>query len=139
MHKIRYILATALLTTCLANTAFADELPVEKGDALSQCYAEIGVKPRTELESCLNNHAEEAKNALKAKFTAVKKEIEDTGSSASEAAVKSLEASQEAFEAFKRAECQRVSDAAMGGSGAGDFARGCDIDLMRWRTNQLGE
>lgn len=139
MHKFKYIVATALLSTCLGNAAFAAEEAEQKDDALSQCYAEIGDKPRTELAGCLDKKAEEAKAALDAKFSAVKKEIEDTGSSASEAAVKSLDASQEAFKAFKTAECQRVTDAAMGGSGAGDFARGCEVDLIRWRTNQLGE
>ncbi|MGU3401379.1 UmoC family flagellar biogenesis regulator [Brucellaceae bacterium D45D] len=139
MHKFKYIFTAALISISLANTALAGEKAEEKDDALSQCYAEIGDKPRTELASCLDRQAQETKAALDAKFSAVKKEIEDTGSSASEAAVKSLEASQQAFETFKAAECQRVSDATMGASGASDFARGCDIDLMRFRTIQLGE
>lgn len=139
MTKFKFILAVGLIGACFTAPTRADEQAEKKTDALSQCYAEIGDQPRPELLSCLEKYQKEARAALDAKLQSVEKDIKDTDSSASETALKSLAASQQAFDAFLKAECQRVSDAAMGGTGASDFALGCAVDLLRWRTKQLDD
>lgn len=118
--------------------AQAQSTPQEQG-ALAQCEAQIGSQPRTELASCLDKLEKQAKSELAAKLKKLRKDIKDTGSSASEAALKSLAASERQFEQFRKAECRRVADAAMGGSGAGDFERACKTDLLRWRTSRLDQ
>ncbi len=135
--KLKFILAACLTGACFATSGFADEKAEKKEDALSQCYAEIGDKPRTELEACLGKMKKQARHALGQQLDKTRKDIIDTGSSAGDDALKSLEHSQKAFETFLKAECQRVIDAAMGGSGAGDFGQGCEVDLLHWRTKQL--
>lgn len=45
--------------------------------------------------------------------------------------------SQEAFDHYKEAECQRAVDAAMGGTSGADFALGCEIDLITQRIERL--
>lgn len=137
MTKFKFILVVGLIGACFTAPALADEQTEKKADVLSQCYAEIGNQPRAELLSCLEKYQKEAKAALDAKLQSAEKDIKDTDSSASETALKSLAASQQAFDAFLHAECQRVNDATMGGSGAGDFARACEVDLLRWRAKQL--
>lgn len=111
----------------------------QEQDALAQCEAQIGSQPRTELASCLDKLEKQAKSELAAKLKKLRKDINDTGSSASEAALKSLAASERQFELFRKAECRRVADATMGGSGAGDFERACKTDLLRWRTSRLDQ
>ncbi|MEN5334838.1 lysozyme inhibitor LprI family protein [Brucella pseudintermedia] len=132
---------SALLGILLSSVilpAHAQGVGQEQG-ALAQCNAQIGSQPRTELASCLDKLEKQAKSELAAKLRKLRKDITDTGSSASEAALKSLAASERQFELFRKAECRRVADVAMGGSGAGDFERACKADLLRWRISRLDQ
>lgn len=119
-------------------SAHAEDAKPEDG-ALAQCYAEIGTQPRTELAPCLEKLEKQARSELDARLEKLRKDIEETGSAASETALKSLAASEQQFELFRKAECRRVADAAMGGSGAGDFGRACETDLLRWRISRLDQ
>lgn len=127
-----------LLLSSVIVPAFAQGVQQEQ-DPLAQCNAKIGSQPRTALAPCLDELQKQAKSELAAKLETLRKEIKDTGSSASETALKSLEASERQFELFRQAECRRVADAAMGGSGAEDFGRACQIELLRWRISRLDE
>ncbi|MBB5701731.1 hypothetical protein FHS76_001593 [Ochrobactrum daejeonense] len=133
----RPLLLGVLLSTPLMSAHAQDAQPDD--GALAQCYAEIGTQPRTELAPCLEKLEKQARSELDVTLEKLRKDIEETGSSASEAALKSLAASEEQFELFTKAECRRVVDAAMGGSGAEDFGRACTTDLLRWRISRLDQ
>ncbi|MFC7064669.1 lysozyme inhibitor LprI family protein [Brucella rhizosphaerae] len=128
---------TLMIATYLPTNATAAETKIDTKDTLTQCYDEIGDAPRTELSACFDKKEKQAATALELKIEEVRKEITDTDSSGSKDALASLTKSQETFEIFKKAECSRVRDAAMGGSGADDEARACAIDLTIWRTQRL--
>lgn len=74
---------------------------------------------------------------MKLAFDKLKASTSKVDSSSTAKALAALNLSQKAFEAFKTAQCQWKFDSAMGGSGSGDFKQSCEIDMIRWRTQQL--
>lgn len=107
--------------------------------ALDECYAKIGDAPRTALASCLDRQITDAETELNNKIAALQKSYELLDSSGSAQAIASLLLSEQAFQLFSQIECQRVADATMGGSGAGDFAKACRVDLLRSRILALSD
>ena len=105
--------------------------------ALNACYTAIGDQPRTALQSCLNSKLLQATAHMHIAYEKTKTVTKKIDSSATAKALVSLRNSQQSFENFKNAQCQWQGDAAMGGSGAGDFIISCKIDLTEWRTGQL--
>ncbi|WP_439271144.1 UmoC family flagellar biogenesis regulator [Pseudochrobactrum sp. HB0163] len=138
-HISKYsLLIAALLVVPTAFSASAAETPQQTG-ALDHCYTIIGSKPRTELQGCLQEQQKIADEKLKTQFEKTRRAIEETGSSSVKTAIRSLKKSQKAFLRFRDAECKRIGDAALGGSGAGDMQQGCMIDLTNWRIHQLAK
>lgn len=113
--------------------------PQQDASTLDHCYALIGAKPRTELANCLQEQQQNAEKELEQQLEKTRRELEETGSSAIKTAIQSLEKSQQAFLQFREAECKRIGDAALGGSGAGDMQQACITDLTHWRIRQLAE
>ena len=121
-------------------TTGADKIAVTRdanAGALDECYASIGDQPRTALQACLEGKTREATSQMNIAYKKLEAQTKEIDSSATAKALASLLASQRAFEKFKDAQCQWESDAAMGGSGSGDFLSSCKVDLMRWRAKQL--
>ncbi|OBU12248.1 lysozyme inhibitor LprI family protein [Morganella psychrotolerans] len=104
---------------------------------LEQCYESVGDAPRTELTGCLTAKFNTADIQLKNVVKQEKNQLASLKSAGSKKAIKSLNTSQAAFTAFRDTECQRRYDAALGGSGAGDFMKACQIELTEWRIQQL--
>lgn len=104
---------------------------------LEQCYESIGDAPRTELAGCLTAKFNAADTQLKSVVKQEKDNLASLKSAGSKKAIKSLNASQTAFTTFRDTECQRRYDAALGGSGAGDFMKACQVELTEWRIQQL--
>jgi uncharacterized protein YecT (DUF1311 family) len=119
-----------------AKTEVTNDAPV---GALNECYGTLGDQPRTALQSCLERKTSEASAQMHIAYKKLEAETKEIDSSSTPKALASLLASQQAFEAFKAAQCQWAGDAAMGGSGAGDFVSACNVDLIRWRTKQLSD
>lgn len=107
--------------------------------ALNACYAAIGNQPRTALKACLDRKISEAASQMNAAYKTLYAKTKSVDSSATAKALVSLRRSQSSFNTFKDAQCQWQGDAAMGGSGSGDFQGACKADLMSWRTSQLAE
>jgi uncharacterized protein YecT (DUF1311 family) len=121
-------------TTTAAKTAVTSD-----AGALNECYSTIGDQPRTALQSCLERKTREVTSQMNIAYKKLEAETKEIDSSATAKALASLLASQRAFEKFKDAQCQWEADSAMGGTGAGDFLRSCEVDLIRWRTKQLSD
>ncbi|KJJ99855.1 MULTISPECIES: lysozyme inhibitor LprI family protein [Pseudomonas] len=135
---MRKIISVVIVATAFAmGTATAQE-SAESG-ALNECYESTGDQPRTALQPCLERKAVEATSQMTTAYNTLEAQTKEIDSSATAKALASLRASQEAFEKFKDAQCQWQADAAMGGSGAGDFLSACNVDLIRWRTKQLAD
>jgi uncharacterized protein YecT (DUF1311 family) len=109
----------------------------EARDALGECYAEIGEKPRLALDGCLKKKKAKASSEMHFAIKKMHASISDIDSSEAPQAKNSLEESQKAFQVFVKKECQRVRDLTMGGSGAGDMQSSCEIDWMRIRAKSL--
>ncbi|MFQ6571953.1 UmoC family flagellar biogenesis regulator [Pseudomonas sp. UM16] len=135
---MKKIISVVVVATLFAmGTATAQE-PAASG-ALNECYESTGDQPRTALQPCLERKADEATSQMTTAYNKLQAQTKEIDSSATAQALASLRASQEAFEAFKDAQCQWQADAAMGGSGAGDFSSACKVDLIRWRAQQLSD
>ena len=121
-------------TTIAAKTAVTSD-----AGALNECYSTLGDQPRTALQSCLERKTREVTSQMNTAYKKLEAETKEIDSSATAKALASLLASQKAFEKFRDAQCQWEADSAMGGTGAGDFLRSCEVDLMRFRTKQLSD
>ena len=122
-------------TTTATKTAVTSD-----AGALNECYDSIGNdQPRTALQACLERKTREVTSQMNMAYKKLEAETKEIDSSATAKALASLLASQRAFEKFKDAQCQWEADSAMGGTGAGDFLRSCEVDLIRWRTKQLSD
>lgn len=151
MNKLVF---TAVATTFFAfSTAYA-QLPIKSDtgavandivtssmqvSALDECYSAIGDQPRTALRLCLDRKVIQAKLQMKMAYRKMESDTRSINSSSTAKVLASLRSSQRAFEGFKSAECQWKFDSAMGGSGSGDFRRSCEVDMLRWRTQQLAD
>ncbi|WP_321836261.1 lysozyme inhibitor LprI family protein [Pseudomonas kulmbachensis] len=122
-------------TTTTAKTAVTSD-----AGALKECYDAIGDdQPRTALQPCLERKTREVTSQMNIAYKKLEAQTKEIDSSATPKALASLLASQRTFEKFKDAQCQWEADSAMGGTGAGDFLRSCEVDLMRFRTKQLSD
>lgn len=101
------------------------------------CYESIKEQPRTAIQSCLNNTLESSENSLKDAYKKNKAELESIDSVSTKKALKSLSSSKESFAKFRDEECQRRSDAMMGGTGAGDEFISCKAELNIWQASNL--
>ncbi|MNG64342.1 hypothetical protein D3C79_225810 [compost metagenome] len=110
---------------------------VKNAEPLNECYQDTENKPRTALAGCLEEKSQVADKEMSATYSQVESELRLIDSAGAHTALTSLAESQRTFVAFRQAECQRISDAAMGGSGAGDFQLACEVRLTRWRTDEL--
>jgi uncharacterized protein YecT (DUF1311 family) len=108
-------------------------------DALNECNKQIGSAPRTDLQPCLVKKISQADAEMRQAYSKVEQSLKTIDSASTTQALASLKTSQGAFLRFRQAECKRISDAAMGGSGAGDFLQSCRVNLTRQRTKQLTE
>ncbi|SUC00349.1 upregulator of flagellar master operon [Proteus vulgaris] len=104
---------------------------------LEQCYDSTEGQPRTSLQSCLNKMLNSSEKTLNESYAKNKAELEDIDSSSTKKALESLKISQESFEKFRDDECQRRSDAMMGGSGSGDELVSCKIEINSWQAKNL--
>lgn len=107
------------------------------GDPLSECYHATEGESRIAIAKCLQDELDAAEKGLIITYSKVMEGIKSTHSAGADAALKSLQLSQKAFESFRDAECQRVDDAAFGGSGGSDFKQACKVRLTRWRIDEL--
>lgn len=135
--KCNRLLVALCLGIGLAISATAQDSTKPASDSLGECYKQIGDQSRRALEGCLNGLLSKAQQAMQKTYDRAEEQLKQTGSAGVPAALASLRASQKAFESFRDAECRRVGDAALGGSGSGDFEQSCEVDLTRWRTEQL--
>jgi len=119
-----------------AKTEVTSDAPV---GALNECYDTLGDQPRTALQPCLERKTSEALAQMHIAYKKLEAGTKEVDSSSTPKALASLLASQQAFEAFKDAQCQWTGDAMMGGSGSGDVVSACKVDLIRWRTTQLSD
>lgn len=109
-----------------------------KPDPLEECYKETGdSSTRPDVAQCLVKKAQSEGLRLSETYKAEVQNLKGIDSSGVPAALVSLEKSQKAFEAFRQAECQRIGDAYLGGTGAGEFQQDCEIRLTRWRIDVL--
>ncbi|EPP1218765.1 UmoC family flagellar biogenesis regulator [Morganella morganii] len=106
---------------------------------LEQCYQSVGDSPRTKIAGCLGAKLNAANTRLNTILAQKKQEIASLHSAGSEKAIQSLNLSHSAFITFRDAECRYRYDATLGGSGAGDIMKACQIDLTNWRIKQLQE
>ncbi|MFB2828502.1 lysozyme inhibitor LprI family protein [Aeromonas jandaei] len=105
---------------------------------LDECYKDGGDSASVlDIRKCLIDKAQDEELRLKNFFKREEQELQGIDSSGVPAALASLKESQKAFEAFRQAECKRINDATLGGTGAEDFQRDCEIRLTRWRIEQL--
>lgn len=112
----------------------------EKGlSPLEQCYQSAGDAPRTKIAGCPDAKLNAANTRLNTILAQQKQEITSLHSAGSEKAIQSLNLSHSAFITFRDAECRYRYDATLGGSGAGDIMKACQIDLTNWRIKQLQE
>ncbi|MDX7987366.1 DUF1311 domain-containing protein [Xenorhabdus sp. 12] len=106
-------------------------------DPLTQCYNQIGDAPRTAIQGCLTSKLTAADSAMTKAVRDNKTNLEQTGSSATKTAIASLKKSQKDFLRFRESECQRQSDAILGGSGSGDVFLSCKVELTYSRVKSL--
>ncbi|MNG54804.1 hypothetical protein D3C79_128560 [compost metagenome] len=107
------------------------------GDPINDCYHATEGGSRIAIAKCLQDELDAAEKGLVITYEKVTEGIESTHSAGTDVALNSLQRSQKAFEYFREAECQRVDDSALGGSGAGDFKQACKVHLTRWRIDEL--
>lgn len=112
----------------------------EKGlSPLEQFYQSAGDAPRTKIAGYPDAKLNAANTRLNTILAQQKQEITSLHSAGSEKAIQSLNLSHSAFITFCDAECRYRYDATLGGSGAGDIMKACQIDLTNWRIKQLQE
>lgn len=137
--QILFLTVICLGTLSIASPVVAAAAQEKATSALDQCVEENPDQPRSAYSPCLIKKLTDADKKMSIQLIKTRKQLTDTGSSAVKSALKSLASSQKSFLAFRKNECQRVGDAALGGSGAGDFQLGCMVDLTNWRIKQLSE
>jgi uncharacterized protein YecT (DUF1311 family) len=137
--KVRLPGLLGLIWATFAMTSVAAQVtpPAHEGDALTACYKSVGNQPRTAIAPCLNKKLQAATIQMHEAYGEAGDALRRVDSAGMPAAVASLKASQDLFDHFMRAECQREGDALMGGSGAGDVQLSCQVNLTRWRTAAL--
>ena len=111
----------------------------EKGlSPLEQCYQSVGDAPRTKLQAagCKTEYRKCHLNTILARQN---RKLHHSIQPGSEKAIQSLNLSHSAFITFRDAECRYRYDATLGGSGAGDIMKACQIDPTNWRIKQLQE
>ncbi|HHZ8503804.1 TPA: UmoC family flagellar biogenesis regulator [Morganella morganii] len=132
--------AVMLSITGLSISFSAVTAAEEKGlSPLEQCYQSVGDAPRTKIAGCLDAKLNTANTRLNTILAQQKQEIASLNSAGSEQAIQSLNLSHSAFITFRDAECRYRYDATLGGSGAGDIMKACQIELTNWRIKQLQE
>ena len=95
---------------------------------------------RAELDECLASELLEAERALEAAERGAHEAVRRlTIATGRQSAMAAQAASDQAWRAYRDAECDRIAELAAGGSGAGDFYRACLIDRARARIRELGE
>ncbi|MEQ5119917.1 lysozyme inhibitor LprI family protein [Morganella morganii] len=136
LSRTAVILGIAGLSTSFSAVTVAEE----KGSSpLEQCYQSVGDAPRTKIAGCLDAKLNTANARLNTILAQQKQEIASLNSAGSEQAIQSLNLSHSTFIAFRDAECRYRYDATLGGSGAGDIMKACQIELTNWRIKQLQE
>ncbi|OKP03316.1 lysozyme inhibitor LprI family protein [Xenorhabdus eapokensis] len=126
-----------LVTICLTNFVSYAQTDSKPKGAYTECFENPEVKSTIDMAPCLAKLQHSANQELAKVFRNATKHIADTGSSASDAAIKSYHAALKAFETFRNIECQRVGDTYMGGNGAGAGQASCAVDLTRWYTEKI--
>lgn len=132
------VIVAASMGTAESGTSMSNISPLLKNvEPLDKCSQDAKDQPRTALAGCLNAKFQIADKEMGIVYGRIEGELKSTDSAGTQAALASLAESQRAFVTFRQAECQRVGDAAMGGSGAGDFRRACEVRLTLWRIDEL--
>ena len=126
--------AFLVLTAC----ALLGANPAIAGRPLEECYYKAGAQGRVAVGHCLDATLSEAEkqmaDALATRRKAMGELARVTGR---DKAVKSLDASQRQFLAYRKAQCQYVLDAMDAGTGAGDAQRDCMVRLTQQRIAEL--
>lgn len=136
LSRTAVILGIAGLSISFSAVTMAEE----KGlSPLEQCYQSVGDAPRTKIAGCLDAKLNTANTRLNTILARQKQETASLHSAGSEKAIQSLNLSHSTFITFRDAECRYRYDATLGGSGAGDIMKACQIDLTNWRIKQLQE
>lgn len=136
LSRTAVILGIAGLSISFSAVTVAEE----KGSSpLEQCYQSVGDAPRTKIAGCLDAKLNTANARLNTILAQQKQEIASLNSAGSEQAIQSLNLSHSTFIAFRDAECRYRYDATLGGSGAGDIMKACQIELTNWWIKQLQE
>lgn len=104
---------------------------------IEQCYESTEGQARTAVQSCLNGMLNDSEKLLNEAYVTNKAELESVDSVLTKQALKSLEDSKKSFQKFREEECQRRSDAMMGGSGSGDELLSCKIEINNWQAKNL--
>lgn len=135
MKAVKILTLLAILPIYSFAQSTASKAPDKKGylSSLDQCYQQIGSQPRSLIAGCLRQHLQQADKILQQRYGQLQQTYQQTDSSSKQAAIDGLQQSIKAFDHFRQTECQRIGEAAMGGSGAGDFQLACQVDLTRWR------
>jgi uncharacterized protein YecT (DUF1311 family) len=138
LYSMSFIAAALLAIVAAIPVARAQAQAASTGvGALIECTNATQGQSRQAMQPCLRDRIKDARAKMKSAYEKAERDLKQTGASGAQQAVKSLAESQRIFERFVRAECKREGDAALGGSGAGDFERACEADLLRWRTTML--
>lgn len=113
--------------------------PAAAKSPLDRCWAEV--RTRVELKPCLERLLQEAERALETALSAADveaRELDRLSSRRAENALK-LSISQDAWRAYREAECARRRAAMEPGTGAGDSHLACRIELTQARAVELAE
>lgn len=103
---------------------------------LQECYDSNA--DRQQVRACLQDRLDAASDALADLYQAMLAEMERLDRAVGrEVAAPAFEASQRAFREYSDHTCEWIAVKAMGGSGAGDMMRDCQIALTEQRTRDL--
>jgi uncharacterized protein YecT (DUF1311 family) len=127
----RDVVVLAAWALLAANPAFA-------GTPLDECYHKAGDEGRVAVGACLDEMLNEAEKQMSAALAARRKAMAELARvTRRDKVVKSLDASQRQFLAYRKAQCQYVLDAMDAGTGAGDAQRDCMVRLTQQRIAEL--
>jgi uncharacterized protein YecT (DUF1311 family) len=105
-------------------------------DPIMECG--VTTASQVELRACLDEQLEVTHRAMAQALSIARSQADELDRvTGADAAVLGLEASQQAWEAFRDVNCQLRSTLAAGGSGAGAFQRACEIAMTRARADEL--
>lgn len=129
---------TAWWVAATAALILGTPAPAPAKTPLETCYDKAGDKGRAAVGPCLEAMQKEAAAEMAAALAARKKDAQQLAKATGRRkAVKSLDAAQKQFVAYRRAQCRYVMDAMDAGTGSGDAQRDCMVRLTRQRTEEL--